>query len=369
MTTATLTSSKRALLSLSHAMEHAVLDQLVGPGDYDGLVVGLFQRREYFDVERERYARLASLGVQCVVAFVGSVEDMPPGVHGVGLDAASPLAQEWSLVILDASTGAALVARDTGDLVPGEDTLEAARLFEGTWTFQRDEAAAVATRLLDAVAAGLDQGALRASRAVIATPGTTAPDPHRDRLTVMTQMLVSRIDQAHQRSQRLNAALSSSRRTAEVDQLTGLNNRHYLERFLGSSLSSSPVSLAAALVDLDGLKGINDTYGHAAGDAAIQTAAETIRANTRDADVLCRLGGDEFLVLMPGFEAEAGLVVGQRIAAAMAKARMPAPWAHVTLGASVGVAMAEPTKIPIERLDSALYDVKRTGKGTARLAE
>ena len=53
MTTATLTSSKRALLSLSHAMEHAVLDQLVSPGGDDGLVVGLFQRREYFDVERE----------------------------------------------------------------------------------------------------------------------------------------------------------------------------------------------------------------------------------------------------------------------------------------------------------------------------
>jgi diguanylate cyclase (GGDEF)-like protein len=293
---------------------------------------------------------------------------MPAGVHAVSLEGSDPLASEWTLVFLDESMGSALVATDVGEIAQGEDSLEAARLFRGQWTFQQQHAAGVAARLMNGLGAGLAPEVERLASDLVAKISGLAPDPGRDRLDRITEHLVAQIDQGHQRSVRLKAALRSTRDLAEVDQLTGLHNRHYLERFLGSSIDGSPVSLAALLIDLDGLKSINDTHGHGAGDVAIQTAAVCILQNTRDADVVCRLGGDEFLVLLPGIDAEQGLLTGQRIAAAIGAAHAPDPWGGLTLGASVGVAMAEPTRIPLEQLDSALYAVKREGKGGARFA-
>jgi diguanylate cyclase (GGDEF)-like protein len=364
---AELTSTKRALLSLSHAMENTILDGLACQ-DGSGLIVGLFQRRAYFDIEAARYAELAARGVTCIVGFVGDTDRLPPGVHAVSLEVADPLANEWTLVFLDESMGSALVATDLGQLAQGEDSLEAARLFRGCWTFQQQQAAGVAARLMNGLGAGLAPDVELLARDLVERFSRHAPDPDRDRLDRITEHLVAQIDQGHQRSFRLKAALRSTRDLAEVDQLTGLRNRHYLERFLGSSIDGSPMSLAALLIDLDGLKSINDTHGHGAGDVALQTAAACILENTRNADVACRLGGDEFLVLLPGMDAEQGLLAGQRIADAIATAVAPQPWAGLTLRASVGVAMADPRQLPLELLDAALYAVKREGKGGARLA-
>ena len=89
---ASLTATpKRALVVLSHAMERA-FDAPVGQCQ-PGLVFGMFQRREHFDVEAERYAALASSGHTVLVGFVGSTEDLPPGVHAVAFAEDSPLAR------------------------------------------------------------------------------------------------------------------------------------------------------------------------------------------------------------------------------------------------------------------------------------
>jgi diguanylate cyclase (GGDEF)-like protein len=133
-------------------------------------------------------------------------------------------------------------------------------------------------------------------------------------------------------------------------------------------LGSSPVELTALLVDLDRLKAVNDTYGHSAGDAAIVGVAEALRSCARPTDVSCRIGGDEFLLLLPGVGVAEGMEVGSRIVAAVAATTVPEPWSHVTLSVSIGVAQASPAAIPMDALDRALYEVKRSGRGAVAVA-
>jgi diguanylate cyclase (GGDEF)-like protein len=146
-----------------------------------------------------------------------------------------------------------------------------------------------------------------------------------------------------------------------------LHNRLFLERFLDSPVSASPVTVTALLVDLDGLKAINDGFGHAAGDAALTAVADALVEVTRPQDVVVRLGGDEFLVVLPGLDASSGVRVGERIVRHLATTHLSPPWASLSVSASVGVAEAEPNKIPLDLLDQALYQVKRSGKGSVSL--
>lgn len=363
---ASLTSTKRTLLALSHAMESSLGDETVGPGGR--LVLGLFQRKVYFEAEALRYAALAARGVTCVVAFAGGTDGVPHGVHAVDLDPADPLAEEWSLVVLDDTVGSALVALDTGRLAEEAPSLEAARVFDGRWTLDRHLAAAEAARLLDLLEPSLPSAVAADARRVVDRALEAQPDPAVSRLTRVTEGLVSRIDRVQRTSARLSAELDETRRLAELDQLTGLHNRHFLQRWLESGGDEVAPATAALLVDLDRLKSINDTYGHAAGDAAIQVAADCIRASTRSTDVVSRVGGDEFLVLIPGGDAEAGLAAGERIVTALAGRRMPEPWGDLRLSASVGVTVTDAVRIPLDRLDQALYEVKRNGRGQVRFA-
>jgi hypothetical protein len=152
----TFASTKRSLLALSHAMERSL--EVGRPGEAQGtaLLIGLFQRPEYFEAERERYARIAADGAVCIVAFAGAVADVPAGVTAVSLDLAEPLASQWALVAIDGALGIALVAEDAQDLVEGETTLEAARLFTARWSFSPGVAGREATRILDSLGDRVD---------------------------------------------------------------------------------------------------------------------------------------------------------------------------------------------------------------------
>ncbi|MCA9584661.1 MAG: GGDEF domain-containing protein [Myxococcales bacterium] len=155
---------------------------------------------------------------------------------------------------------------------------------------------------------------------------------------------------------------------ADTDPLTGLFNRRYLE---GRSLEAlararrGGTRLSMLVVDVDGLKTINDTFGHAEGDAVIRTVAESIAASVRSGDVAARVGGDEFAILLPRAGVSDALAAGGRIADEVARrtANVRAP-----LSVSVGVAELDggPTRSLaqlLEAADRALYDAKGAGRG------
>ena len=357
-------ATKRSLLAVSHAMERSLAFAREDSGQLQSpLVIALFQRPEYFEVERERYAAMSLSGSLCIVAYAGAAPDALNGIIHVNLGVEDPLAAEWALVVIDSAFGMNLVARDVQDIALGGDTLEGARLFDSRWSFSHADAAREASRILASIGDQLDAGVLARASSAITFAESARPTHTERRLAAVTQQMVTSIELAHHRSDVLTEQLRRERQLSEMDHLTGLHNRLYLERFLDSPVRDSPLKVTALLVDLDGLKDINDSSGHEAGDAALSAVAATLLRVTRPQDVVVRLGGDEFLIVLPGLDAQAGVQVGERIVQHLADTELPTPWQSVSVSASVGVAVAGPNRIPLDRLDKALYAVKRSGKG------
>jgi diguanylate cyclase (GGDEF)-like protein/PAS domain S-box-containing protein len=155
------------------------------------------------------------------------------------------------------------------------------------------------------------------------------------------------------------------------DSLTGLYNRRGLDLLGGSAVNraardGSP--LCVLFMDLDGLKTINDGFGHAAGDAALVIAAAILRDTVRQTDIVGRIGGDEFAAVLVGVTASEAELLTSRVRHA---ARMRAPGEH-PLTVSIGVAALEAGEIEtlddlIAAADSAMYDGRRRRRrGLAR---
>jgi len=166
---------------------------------------------------------------------------------------------------------------------------------------------------------------------------------------------------------------------ATHDGLTGLLNRAAayteIERELARA-SRDGRPLLAVYVDLDGLKDLNDTHGHQAGDEAIVRTADALRATTRKADIVARLGGDEFMVVgsVPPGGPEAVLAFAERIHGAVGEQRVPTADGHgVRLRSSVGVALADTAGDTAESLvraaDAAMYLAKTSGRDRVGFAD
>ena len=115
---------------------------------------------------------------------------------------------------------------------------------------------------------------------------------------------------------------AQTRALALTDELTGLHNRRGFTALADQQLKlarRSHTPLSIAFVDLDGMKAINDRFGHAAGDDALKDTAALLRASFRDSDVLARLGGDEFVVLAVGADEKTMQRLQERLFAAVAK--------------------------------------------------
>ncbi|MCU1450167.1 MAG: diguanylate cyclase/phosphodiesterase [Acidimicrobiales bacterium] len=166
------------------------------------------------------------------------------------------------------------------------------------------------------------------------------------------------------------------RRQALHDPLTGLANRTLFAERVGSALEDGVGSIAVLFVDLDDFKGVNDTFGHQAGDRLLSAVATRIRSCLRPADLAARLGGDEFAVLLDAGPAPTAGAAASRVADRIQDLlRLPLMLpcgAEVVVRASIGVATAEAGTVTVEQLvadaDAAMYRAKASGKGHWELA-
>ncbi|WP_328461026.1 sensor domain-containing diguanylate cyclase [Actinoplanes sp. NBC_00393] len=148
---------------------------------------------------------------------------------------------------------------------------------------------------------------------------------------------------------------------AQHDPLTGLPNRRRMQDALGSSLHSS--SVAVLFVDLDGFKPVNDQYGHEVGDELLRQVADRLSACVRSGDVLSRVGGDEFVMLMPGVTPEDATGMSDRLRYVL---ELPFRIAgqEITIGASIGLHVAPVAGDPdtaLRAADHAMYAIKHAG--------
>ncbi len=155
------------------------------------------------------------------------------------------------------------------------------------------------------------------------------------------------------------------RSDAVLDPLTGLLNRkalagRFAEIAQQASLTGAPICLIAC--DLDHFKRVNDDYGHARGDAVLKDAAYVMRKQLRSFELVYRLGGEEFLIVLPGVAVDEGRAIAERVRAGIEEARP----AGLEVTASFGVAGSDGGTAVFEPLfaaaDDALYQAKRAGR-------
>lgn len=182
-----------------------------------------------------------------------------------------------------------------------------------------------------------------------------------------------------------NNRLDEARRKAELeaftDPLTGLANRRAFDLAMGLAMArfesgaGDPAhDFAVAHVDLDHFKTVNDTLGHEAGDVVLRQVADIMRAATRAQDTVARIGGDEFILILPGVTRRAPLesLLSRLIAQIEQPIRTPAGIARIS--ASIGVALSRdyrgrPGSALHRDADTALYAAKHAGRGCWRLYE
>jgi two-component system cell cycle response regulator len=167
----------------------------------------------------------------------------------------------------------------------------------------------------------------------------------------------------------MSDALDRGLEAAVIDPLTGLHNRRYLDAKLDPlvrRVAAGRAGVAALVIDLDHFKSLNDTYGHDAGDTVLREFAHRLAATVRPLDIVCRTGGEEFVVIMPGTPGDLAALAAERLRRRI----VAAPYAisaetSLAVTISVGVAAARPDDTALtllKRADQALYRAKQAGR-------
>ena len=155
---------------------------------------------------------------------------------------------------------------------------------------------------------------------------------------------------------------------ARTDELTGLRNRRYMDIQLKTLVEQSKHvagRFGILLIDLDGFKPINDAHGHPCGDAVLRAVARVLGTTCRNSDILCRVGGDEFAIIMPGISSSRGRQVAEQIRQQIEALPSVEASSDIKLSASLGGtlhAVAESPENLISRVDRYLYQAKRNGR-------
>jgi len=171
-------------------------------------------------------------------------------------------------------------------------------------------------------------------------------------------------------TEQLRNSVKASIEMAITDSLTGLYNRRYLETHLTHMIDhyvNRGKVLSVLAVDVDFFKSINDTHGHDAGDKVLQELAQRLRDHTRSIDLCCRIGGEEFIVVLPNTDVVTAEKIGERLRKAVASKSFtigPPPLVPVTISAGLATlsGLSDSLEKLLKRADSALYQAKREGR-------
>ncbi|WP_377288361.1 PleD family two-component system response regulator [Rhizobium sp. SG2393] len=170
---------------------------------------------------------------------------------------------------------------------------------------------------------------------------------------------------------RLRTSLQETIELAVTDGLTGLHNRRYLDNHLKLLIDRAVArgrELSLCITDIDRFKSVNDTYGHDVGDAVIREFARRIRSTVRGADLACRYGGEEFVVVMPDTTRETAESVAERLRFIVESIPFTIPGGEgpLSITASLGIASLVPgedtPETLVRRADRALYEAKNSGR-------
>jgi two-component system, cell cycle response regulator len=168
----------------------------------------------------------------------------------------------------------------------------------------------------------------------------------------------------------LRHRLAESVELSITDALTGLHNRRYMEGHLKTLVQDSirtGRNLSMLVADIDHFKAVNDTYGHDVGDTVLREFSTRLKRNTRGVDLACRLGGEEFVVIMPDTDIARAYQIGERLRAQIAAENFTVnPELNIRVTASVGIGTLERSddtgETLFKRSDLALYAAKRRGR-------
>ncbi len=160
------------------------------------------------------------------------------------------------------------------------------------------------------------------------------------------------------------------------DHLTGLYNRRYFEHRFGAEVAycarhRSPLALLA--IDADHFKSVNDRYGHPTGDQALRAIAVALSTGVRAEDVVCRIGGEEFMVMARGTDAKGAKALAERLLQRVREIRLPVNGSELRLTISIGVTSVDPSgarAVPdhyVRQADQALFLAKRMGRNQVQV--
>jgi diguanylate cyclase len=182
------------------------------------------------------------------------------------------------------------------------------------------------------------------------------------------------VQEAEQRIRDLEAKLQQMSELAREDQLTGSLNRRGLDDVFERELARADrrgTPLCVALLDLDNFKRLNDTYGHLAGDAALKHLVAVVKDSLRSMDVIARLGGEEFVILLPETPVEAAAQTMTRLQRELTRHFFLHENEKLLITFSAGVALRLPGEDQtalIHRADRAMYKAKHSGKNRVVVA-